>query len=202
MLTPSGPADVRAREASAALRFLMDHRAPAAIERAIDRELPPVDWASVSRYGTQRDSLGRVVLALAGVEYVPEYHYQPEGWFHLAGGGPIRVAGYAWLVALSANDPASHLLGGDTVQVVSGVPSGGRARVRIGPDTVAFDLRPVVRRYADSVPMRTGMQTDPIVIAGDSGRRRTALVLTNLSGQLDGDSLSTWHWIGTLLVGD
>ena len=202
MLQPPGPADVRAREASAALRFLMHHNAPEAIERAIRRELPPVNWASVSRYGTERDSLGRVVMALAGAEYVPEYAYQPEGWFNLAGGGPIRVEGYAWAVTLTANDPSSYVLDGDTVSVVARAPSQGTALVRVGRDTVTFDLRPVVRRYEDSFPLRAGMRTDPVVIEANAGARRSALVLTNLSGQLDGDSLRTWHWIGTLLLDD
>ena len=141
-------------------------------------------------------------MALVGAEYVPEYHYQPGGWFHLAGHGPIRVGGYAWAVALAANDPTSFVLGDDTVSVASRMPTQGMALVRVGGDTVAFDLRPVVRRYADSVPLRTGMQIDPIVVEAQPGLRRSALVLTNLSGQLAGDSLNTWHWNGTFLLGD
>ena len=57
-----------------------------------------MDWASVPRYGTERDSLARLVMEQAGVRYVPEYAHQPNGWFHLNGNGPIPVTGYAWAV--------------------------------------------------------------------------------------------------------
>jgi hypothetical protein len=202
MLEPSVPADLRAREGSAALRFLMDHRAGDAIARAIGRDLPPVDWASLSRYGSERDSLGRMVMELAGAGYVPEYAYGPKGWFHLAGGGPIRVAGYGWAVTVTANDPTAQALGTDTVAVVRQDGDAGVARVRILRDTLVFDLRPIVRRYADSVPARTGLTVAPIVVEESSGRRRATLVLTSLSGELEGDSLRTGHWIGTLLLGE
>lgn len=201
MLQPSTPPDIRSREASAALRFLIDHDAGDEIARAIGRELPRVDWAAVSRYGTERDSIARMVMELAGADYVPEHAYQRDGWYHLASGGAIRVAGYAWAVTITANQGARHVLDGDTVAVVSEAPDRGVARVRLGRDTLAFDLRPVVRRYADSVPP-SGMVNEPILVEEISGRRRSRLVLTNLSGQRAGDSLTTTHWVGTLLVGD
>ena len=75
MLQPSTPAQVQAREGSAALRFLMDHNAGEEIATAIGREVPPVDWAAVPRYGTERDSLARMVMELAGARYVPEYAF-------------------------------------------------------------------------------------------------------------------------------
>jgi hypothetical protein len=203
LLEPSVPADLRAREGSAALRFLMDHGAGDAIARAIGRDLPPVDWGSIPRYGGERDSLARMVMELAGARYVSEYAFGPKGWFHVAGGGPIRVAGYAWALTVTANDPTAHLLNGDTVAVLpQGSGAAGIARVRVVRDTLVFDLRPIVRRYADSVGSRTGMTIAPIAVEDSSGRRRATLVLTGLSGQLEGDSLQTGHWIGTLLLGD
>jgi hypothetical protein len=200
-LEPSAPTEEREREASAALRFLIDHNAGEAIARAIGREIPPVDWASVPRYGTERDSLARMVMELAGARYVPEYGSQPDGWFHLNSGGPIRVTGYAWAVQVGANDPSAHVLDGDTVQVVAqgGI---GTVRVRVDRDTLVFDLRPVVERYADSALTRAGTMVGRIEVEAAGETRRAALVLTNLSGQRAGDSLATVYWSGTLLLGE
>ena len=199
MLEPSAPSSVRAREASAALRFLIDHNAGDAIARAIGREVPGVDWASIPRYGTERDSLARLVMELAGAQYVPEYAYQPDGWFHFNGGGPIPVTGYAWVVPVGTNDATRHLLGGDTVQVVPQGSGDGTVRVRVGRDTLMFDLRPLADRYADSAPARGGTL---LTVEAASGTRRAALVLTSLSGQRKADSLATVYWGGSLLLGE
>ena len=75
-------------------------------------------------------------------------------------------------------------------------------RVRVGRDTLMFDLRPVADRYADSVPPRGGNPVERIEIEAASGSRRAALVLTNLSGQRTGDSLTTVSWVGSLLLGE
>lgn len=202
MLEPSGQTHVRAREASAALRFLIDHNAGEAIARAIGRDVPPIDWAAVPRYGNQRDSLARMVMELAGGRYVPEYAYQPSGWFHLSSGGPMRVSGYAWAIPAGGNDATTHVLDGDTIQVVQQGSEKGRALVRVGRDTLTFDLKPVVDRYADSLPLPTGTPIEKIEVEAKGGTRPAALVLTNLSGQRSGDSLGTVYWAGTLLLGD
>jgi hypothetical protein len=202
MLEPRGPARVRAREASAALRFLIDHNAGEAIARAIGSDVPPIDWVSVPRHGTERDSLARMVMELAGARYVPEYAYQPNGWFHLNSSGPMRVAGYAWAIPAGANDVTTHVLDGDTVQVVRQGSENGRALVRVGRDTITFDLRPVADRYRDSLPLPTGTPVERIEVRAEGGIRPAALVLSSLSGQRSGDSLATLYWAGTLLLGD
>ena len=202
MLQPSTPAQVQAREGSAALRFLMDHDAGKAIARAIGREVPPVDWGTVPRYGTVRDSVGRMVMELAGARYVPEYAYQPEGWFHFNGGGPIRVRGYAWEVPLTANDPAKHLVDGDTVQVVAQTSGSGQTLIRVGGDTIVFELRPVIDRYSDSLPIGAKSASDRIPVEATAGPRRAALVLTNLAGQRQSDTLANLYWAGNLLLGE
>ena len=199
MLEPSAPTEERAREASAALRFLIDHNAGEAIARAIGREIPPVDWASLPRYGSERDSLARMVMELAGARYVPEYATQPNGWFHLTSGGPIPVTGYAWVVPVGANDATVNVLDGDTVQLVPQGSGEKMVRVRAGKDTLMFDLGPVAERYRDSVPLRSGTR---MVVEAASGARRAALFLTNLSGQRKGDSLATVYWGGSLLLGE
>jgi uncharacterized protein DUF4153 len=201
MLQPSTPAQVQAREGSAALRFLMDHNAGDAIATAIGREVPPVNWARVPRYGTERDSLARMVMELAGARYVPEYAGGPEGWFHLSSGGPIPVAGYAWAVPAGANDATKRVVDNDTVQVVPQSGGNGRVLVRVGKDTLLFDLRPVVQRYADSMPPPTGTIVERIAIDAEGGHR-ARLVITNLSGQRGGDTLINVFWGGNLLLGE
>ena len=94
------------------------------------------------------------------------------------------------------------MAGGDSIAVVPHPAGAGLVRVRVGPDTLAFDLRPLARRYADSVPAR-GLYLDaPLVIEGEAGRRRSALVLTNLSGTRQADSVTVGYWGGTVLLGE
>jgi len=47
-----------------------------------------------------------------------------------------------------------------------------------------------------------GKAVERIEIEAAGGSRRSALVLTNLSGQRAGDSLATVSWVGTLLLGE
>ena len=143
-----------------------------------------------------------MVMELAAVRYVPEYAYQRDGWFHLNGGGPIRVTGYAWAVQLGTHDATRHVVAGDTVQVLNQPGGNGTARIRVGPDTLFFDLRPVADRYADSLLAGRTTSVDLIEIEHAGGLRRSALVLANLSGQRAGDSLATVSWVGTLLLGE
>ena len=198
-LRPSPDGALDAREASAALRFLMDHNAGEEIAAAIGREVPPVDWAAMPRYGGQRDSLGRMILQLAGVAYVPEYTRGLNGWFHLATTAAIPLAGYVWALPVSSGDGAARLIADDSVSVVVRVTGEGVARIRVGADTLVFDLRPLAERYADSLLSGSPTMTERLMVEGE-GRRRSALFLARLSGQRQGDSLSMVSWDGTLLL--
>ncbi|HEX2219133.1 MAG TPA: DUF4153 domain-containing protein [Gemmatimonadales bacterium] len=201
MLQPPGPGGGNPREASAALRFLMDHDAGEEIAEAIGHELPPVDWKSAPRYGDQRDSLARSILALAGASYVPEYLYEPYGWYHLSTNQPVPVAGFAWSLPVTSGDGQMRLLGSDSVAVIPGDTRRGIARFRVGNDTLAFDLLPLARRYADSISNRGGMLDVPLMLEGAEGGRRSALMLAEVNGERKGDSLTVSHWRGSLLLG-
>jgi hypothetical protein len=199
MLRPPAGRAVNAREASAALRFLIDHNASEEIATAIGRELPPVDWAAIPRYGTERDSLAKVVMRLAGADYVPEYAYAPGGWFHVNSNEPIPVEGYAWALWLSYGDGAVRRVNGDSVWVVPDTGKSGLARVRIGRDTLVFDLRPLAERYADSLLSPRGVTSERLWVEDSTGRRG-ALALSQLNGQREADSVRLASWTGTLLL--
>jgi hypothetical protein len=199
-LHPSPGGVVNEREASAALRFLIDHNAGAEIAAAVGRELPPMDWAGVPRYGTERDSLAALVMRLAGADYVPEYPRDPGGWFNVSSNEAIPVAGYAWALPVSSGDGAVRRLGEDSVAVVIQSRNDGVVRVRVGPDTLVFDLRPIAQRFADSAPPPSGLSAERLLVEEGIGRPG-ALALSHLSGQREDDSLRVFHWNGTLLLG-
>jgi Domain of unknown function (DUF4153) len=194
-------ADVNHREASAALRFLIDHEAGDEIAAGIGRALPPIDFAKLPRYGTERDSVARVIMELAGARYVPEYFRAGEDqWFSVNSNGPVPLAGYAWAIPVTSNDPTAHLFGSDTVTVLSGAAN-GVVGIRLGRDTVRFDLRPLAERYADSMP-KTAVSGEPMVVVAVGGMRPSALVLQHLSGNRSRDSLQLGYWSGSLLLAE
>ena len=143
------------REASAALRFLIDHNAGEEIAARTGQPLPAVDLAKLPRYGAERDSIAKAIMRSAGGRYVPEYARGSNGeaWFSLNSPGAVSVSGYEWAVPVSSGDPAVKLANGDSVNVVS-VSSAVIVRIRVGRDTVAYDLRPLAGRYNDSMPAR------------------------------------------------
>ena len=196
---PSSNSD--AREASAALRFLIDHGAGEEIAARIGRDLPPIDWDALPRYGTQRDSIGRKILELAGATYVPEYA-RSEGneWFSLESRDPIAVTGFDWVVPIASSDPTARMLGGDSVSVVPGAPS-GVARIRVGADTLDFDLRPIGRRHADSLEPRAFIPAAQLRVETGEGSRRGTLALSHFNGRRKRDSIEVGYWTGSLLLG-
>jgi hypothetical protein len=200
LLHPAPGGVVNAREASAALRFLIDHNAGAAITAATGRELPPVNWAALTRYSPERDSLASAVMRLAGASYVPEYARSPDGWFHVTSNGPIPVDGYAWALWMSSGDSAVRLVNQDSVAVVTEPTGSGLARVRVGRDTLVFDLRPLAKRYADSVPSSARVTRERLMVEDGTGRRG-ALVLSQLSAQRQLHSVRVASWTGTVLIG-
>ncbi|MEP6687095.1 MAG: DUF4153 domain-containing protein [Gemmatimonadales bacterium] len=201
-LLRAGAADsVNAREASAALRFLLDHRAGGEIAARLGRQLPAIDWDSLPQHGEKRDSAARQIMAAAGVTYVPEYgRGRGGGWFSINSEQrvPVRVAGFDWMVPLSAVDTTVRTIDADSVSLV---PRGvnGVERIRVGGDTVRVDLRPLARRYGASMSPARAVAADSLSIEA-TGRRRARVAVTNLHGYLKGDSLRIDGWSGWVLV--
>jgi hypothetical protein len=192
-----------AREASAALRFLIDHDAESRIAGAIGQDLPALGLDSIPRYGELRDSTAARIMALAGGTYVPEYLRGGEdGWFHVNADQGIAtdVSGYDWLVSAWSGDTTPRIAGSDTVQVL---PDTIRriARVRVGRDTLRFDVGALVAAVVDSIPPRQALPADRLRIASAPGPRRGELLITNINGQRGQDGeIAIDHWGATLLL--
>jgi hypothetical protein len=202
MLEAPDTAGVGAREASAALRFLIDHRAEREIAARIGRPLPPIDWKAIPRFGDARDTLGTRLLALRDVAYVSDRGPGGNGgWFQLSGNGPLPVAGFDWAVPVSVGDPTRRLAGPDSVNIV-GTLADNMARIRVGADTLVFDLRPLARSATPGKELR---------VEATAGERRGVLALTQLNGRrlwkeavartTAGDSVQVNYWGGWVLLG-
>lgn len=198
LLRASGSAGA-AREASAALRFLIDHRAGDAIAARIARPLPPIDWKTVPRHGGARDSLGARIMALRGAEYVPEYG-RNGGWFQLSSNDPLAVAGFDWVLPATMGDTTTRVAGADSVAVVSRAGS-ALVRVRVGADTMEFDLRPLMRREGRSPPQTGRVAGASLRLEAVAGPRRAVLSLDQLSGMRSADSVQVMSWTGWVLLG-
>jgi hypothetical protein len=72
--------------------------------------------------------------------------------------------------------------------------------VRVGRDTLVFDLRPLAKRYADSVPSSARVTRERLMVEDGTGRRG-ALVLSQLSAQRQLHSVRVASWTGTVLIG-
>jgi hypothetical protein len=64
-----------------------------------------------------------------------------------------------------------------------------------------IDLRPLARRYADSMPAERAIPGDRLLVETVAGMRRGRIAVTNLHGYLAGDSLRIDNWSGWVLVG-
>ncbi len=190
------------REASGALRFLLDHGARQQIGRAVGLELPPVDWAKVQDDREERDSTASRILAVAGMRYLSEHSFGSRtGWAYFSArrAGAVPISGYEWMMPISSHGTAATIIDGDPIDVV--FDTIGIARVSAGRDTLSFDLRPLARAIAldsaiaphDIAPARMRVHTT-------SGSVRGMLALESVNGRWEGDSLRISGWQGTLFL--
>jgi hypothetical protein len=193
--------EVGRAEASAALRFLIDHRAEEEIADRLGKPLPTIDWSHIQRYGDTRDSLGKTLLKLAGVDYIEEgrsignrstFSYSYED------GKALDIGGYAWMANVNAYDTTRHEIGPDSIQALPA--NNGVVRVVIGVDTLKFDLHPLLQNYRDSLMISRGVPVDAMRITASTGARTAALLLRSLDGKREGDTLVVGHWDGRLLL--
>jgi uncharacterized protein DUF4153 len=193
------------REASAALRFLLEHGDQSAVAAALPGGLPTVDWDSIPRSREHRDRAGTRILTGARMTYVPEYlHGSRIGdQVHLSAreNPATATTGYDWVLDVSAWDRMPRQAGADSVRVWFD-DSSSIARVRVGPDSLAFDLGRLANGLAgNSLLIRNDIPVEALRLEAFTTRRRGVLLLQSLSGRRRGDFLRVQSWQGKLLLG-
>ncbi len=190
------------REASAALRFLLDHGARDQITAAIPGRLPATNWGTIPDHRNERDSAATRIMAAAGMRYLSEHSFSRSGsvYFSARRDSAVPIGAYQWSIPVSSHDTRVILAGADSVRVA--FDTLGFARVVSGRDSVTFDLRPLVQDIAaDSslVPYQVG--PDRMRLRSTSGSLRAMLSLETMNGHWVGESVRIQSWQGTLFVG-
>ncbi len=201
LLESSDSSDVRAREASAALGFLLQYNERRAVERVFgDSALAGVDLAQ--NYWTVRDSVATRLLAMKGVTYSAASARGPGGR-EMARRAPdqaIPTTGYDWLVPLD--------FARDTLVAQAG-PHAIRARrdsTRSWLD-VQVDSSAPVRFRIDSMYLAwlaadSASRPGQLLSERRAGAVRLMLAANDIWASGPGDSLRIGGMNGHLLVGE
>jgi len=200
-----GQGEVRnEREASAALRFLLDHADEGAVASALPGKLPPLEWDSLPGPHEYRDKAAVRILATQGITYEPEYRSQRRDWDQVELSGvstATAISGYDWLLPASSWSTSPEMVGVDTVTVWFDTTS-FVAHVVVGRDSLAFDIGQLADEVAGkSLLTRRNIPAKEFRLEAVSASRRVALELGSLSGTRIGDSLRVERWNGELLIG-
>ena len=201
----SAPAEVKHadREASAALRFLLEHGARRQIAAAVPATLPALPWDSLVKSGGRQDSAASRILASAGLRYQPRYSPWSEGYLYLRARQEraTRIGGYDWMLNVNSRDTTPIPIGSDSVRVRFDTTA-GFARVRMGSDTLHFDLHRLVNQLArDSILVRYDLPADRLRLTSNTGARRAILALESLDGSRKENSVRLTSWSGVLFLG-
>jgi hypothetical protein len=203
----AGPREDRKtdREASAALRFLLDHGDRRVVAAAIPGGLPTLDWDSIPGSRERRDQAATRILAGVHLTYVSEYPRgsPTEDQVRLSARPNMATptAGYDWVLDASAWDRTTRQAGADSVRVRFDTSS-SVARVVVGHDSLAFDLGRLASALAgESGLVRNDIPVQDLRLEAITTRRSGALVLQSLNGRRMGDSLRVDSWQGKLLLG-
>ena len=189
-----------AREASGALRFLLEHGADREVAAAVPGKLPQVNWDSIPKQRYNHDSIAGEILTVAGMRYVP---YQPATrnhyfYFNAHSESATPVVGFEWMIRLSAHD-RPVLVEKDSLSVEF---KDGVARVRLGPDSALFDVGALARFIAaDSTIAQQNVPVERLSVDGKLGARRAVLRIQSLNGTRMSGSVRVDGWQGTLFLG-
>jgi hypothetical protein len=202
----AGPreAGVTNREASAALRFLLEHGARGAVAAAIPGGLPPLNWDSIPQSRERRDQAATRILAgvhLTYVEYTRGNATEDRFYLNAQSNLATPIAGYDWALEVSSWDRRARQAGPDSVMVL--FESGSSvARMVVGRDSLAFDLGRLAQELIrGSSPRRNDIPAEDFRLEAAAPGRRGALLLLSLNGQRKGDSVEVENWSGKLLLG-
>jgi hypothetical protein len=191
------------REASAALRFLLEHGAERQVAAAIPGELPKIEWDSLPGSRDRRDSVAIRILASTGLRYVAEYSSSPEGYVYLYARKPpaLQISGYQWMVNVSSQDTAFKLAGADSLRVHFDTAT-GLARVLVGRDSLVFDVGRLSNTLAESSDVRRyEVPGERLQLAAAVPGRRGTLMLESIDGKRTGSAVRVGNWRGTLFLG-
>lgn len=191
-----------AREAGAALRFLLEHGARNQVTAAISGELPAVDWATVPDRRYDHDSIATRIMDVAGMRYLPERSRMQSDHLYIAAKQETAtsVQGYEWMIRASAHDARAVVAGTDSIAVR--FDTLGLATVTIGKDTVTFDILTLARTVArDSTTALNRVPPDRLRLQRATPRHRLLLALEAINGRWTGDNLRLHGWSGTLFLG-
>jgi hypothetical protein len=202
-LVKSHTGDEPQREASAALRFLLEHGARGEIVAAIPGAAAKLASDSLPWRANQQDSVGSLVLAGTGLRYVAQYSNESTGYVYLNARrqSTLPISGYEWLLNVSGRDTAFKLAGSDTVRSRFD-SSSGIAVIRIGRDSLVFALSRlagVLNETSDA--RRYDVPAERLRLDAVSPGRRGTLMLEHIDGKRIGSTVRVGEWNGMLLLG-
>lgn len=192
-------------EASAALRFLLDHGDRGAVAAAIPGVLPILDWDSLPGSREHRDQAATRILASARRIYVAE-HSRGSGDadmvnFYAETGEATPTTGYDWVLDVPISDKTPRRAGTDSVTVRLDTAS-YVAHVMVGRDSLAFAIGRLANELAGrSVILRREIPVKDLRLEAFTATRRASLILQSLNGKRIGDSTRVMNWKGKLLLG-
>lgn len=198
LITADAAAPDRAREASAAISFLLERRAVGAVRSALGDSTVAITPADTTR--TARDSLAKRLLAAQGITFTSDFSERRRGFRSAdrSGSRAVPVEGFAWMIPVSAGvDTAPVPLGADTLRL-STDSLGHTLRVaRAGGGAARFLLDSVIRALppGDQDSTRAGLE-----IPDSLDGLRLRLVFNHISGTVNGDTVQVYGWQGQLLV--
>jgi uncharacterized protein DUF4153 len=190
------------REASAALRFLLEHGARRQVAAAIPGELPKVDWDSVALQRDKREKAAAQILAVARIPYVEEHSFRSGGSFYLWARQEtvVPISGYDWMLRLTPNEKTVIVAGADTVAVRFDKVS-GMLHVIVGVDSLVFDLARLAATTVDDPSAGNQVKPELLRLEAVGPRRKAMLALESLNGKRDADSVQVESWQGKLFLG-
>lgn len=198
------PAEV---EASAALRFLIQHRAAPEITVAFGGDSIPGGVVLSDTLRFRHDSLARAIMTAASLDYA---RWAPRGAprpalfsYRAREGEAMEISGFSWLVPVGMRD-SMLIVGSDSIRVAFDSVA-LRLTVSPGGDSaIVFDFGPALDSL-DSLFGAEGFHAEVphggMHIAASNGSRAGALLLGWIMGdhEEEGRSINGWH--GQLLIG-
>jgi hypothetical protein len=143
-----------------------------------------------------------LIMAAAGMRYLSERSFSRTGSVYFSARRDVAVPleGYRWSIPVSAHDSRLILAGADSVRTV--FDTLGFARVIVGHDSLAFDLRLLAHGIAaDSTVVPHEVAPHRMRVRATAGSLRAMLALETMTGHWVGDRVRIQSWQGTLFLG-